>query len=70
MNPIVAKLSAFILEYVLGFFGKKSPISIESMQSAYKELSYSNIKAKERFNYTFYTIDESIKNAINGRFDV
>ena len=70
MNPIVAKLAAFILEHVIGFFGKKSPVSIESMQSAYKQLSYSNKKARERFNYTFYSIDESINNAINGRFDV
>ena len=70
MNPIVAKLAAFILEHVIGFFGKKSPVSIESMQSAYKQLSYSNKKARERFDYTFYSIDESIKNAINGRFDV
>jgi hypothetical protein len=67
---IVAKLAAFILEYVIGIFGKKSPVSIESMQSAYKQLSYSNKKARERFNYTFYSIDESINNAINGRFDV
>ena len=69
LSPALAKGTAFLLEHFLRFFGKKSSVSIESMQSAYKTSSYCNDKAKERFDYTFISVDDSIKNAINGRLD-
>tara|TARA_E500000331_G_C17167480_1_gene674537 strand:+ start:118 stop:1122 length:1005 start_codon:yes stop_codon:yes gene_type:complete len=68
LNAPLAKTIAFILENSLRLFGIKSPLTLESMQSAYKEVSYSNQKVKERFNYSFFTLEQSIDNAIKGRF--
>ena len=68
LNARVAKVTAFLLENSLRLFGIKSPLTIESIQSAYKQVSYSNQKVKKRFNYSFYTLEESIDNAIEGRF--
>lgn len=68
LNPRFAKVIAFLLENSLRLFGIKSPLTIESIQSAYKEVSYSNVKVKNRFNYSFYTLEQSIDNAIEGRF--
>ena len=68
LNAPVAKAIAFILENSLRFFGGKSPLTLESVQSAYKEVSYSNEKVKNRFNYSFFTLEQSIDNAIEGRF--
>ena len=68
LNAPLAKTIAFILENSLRLFGLKSPLTLESMQSAYKEVSYSNQKVKERFNYSFFTLEQSIDNAIKGRF--
>ncbi len=68
LNAAIAKTIAFILENGLRFFGVKSPLTLESMQSAYKEVSYSNEKVKNRFNYSFFTLEQSIDNAIEGRF--
>ena len=67
LNARVAKVTAFLLENSLRLFGIKSPLTIESIQSAYKQVSYSNQKVKKRFNYSFYTLEESIDNAIEGR---
>jgi nucleoside-diphosphate-sugar epimerase len=68
LNAPIAKAIAFILENGLRFFGIKSPLTLESMQSAYKEVSYSNQKVKDRFNYSFFTLEQSIDNAVKGRF--
>ena len=68
LNAPIAKIIAFMLENGLRFFGIKSPLTLESMQSAYKVISYSNQKVKDRFNYSFFTLEQSIDNAIKGRF--
>ena len=68
LNAPIAKAIAFVLENGLRFFGIKSPLTLESMQSAYKEISYSNQKVKDRFNYSFFTLEQSIDNAVKGRF--
>ena len=68
LNAPIAKAIAFVLENGLRFFGIKSPLTLESMQSAYKEITYSNQKVKDRFNYSFFTLEQSIDNAVKGRF--
>ena len=57
-----------LLRTVYRVFRKRSPISIESIQSAYKTLEYSNEKVKNRFDYNFYSIEDTIENAVKGRF--
>ncbi|MEJ6588479.1 MAG: NAD-dependent epimerase/dehydratase family protein [Crocinitomicaceae bacterium] len=68
LSAFLAKPIAYFLESILHLFRIKSPFSIESVQSAYKQLSYDNNKAIRRFDYTFYTMEESVLNAIEGRF--
>ena len=68
LNAPIAKAIAFVLENGLRFFGIKSPLTLESMQSAYKEITYSNQKVKDRFNYSFFTLEQSIDNTVKGRF--
>tara|TARA_B100001287_G_scaffold253178_1_gene235652 strand:- start:861 stop:1865 length:1005 start_codon:yes stop_codon:yes gene_type:complete len=68
LNAAIAKTLAFLLEHSLRFFGIKSPLTIESIQSAYKKVSYSNQKVKNRFNYSFFSLEDCINNAIEGRF--
>ena len=67
LNAPIAKAMAFTLEHSLRFFGIKSPLTIESIQSAYKEVSYSNQKVKARFDYSFFSLEDCINNAIEGR---
>jgi nucleoside-diphosphate-sugar epimerase len=68
LNKFIAYATAYIVENVYRFFRKRSPISIESIQSAYKTLEYSNEKVKKRFDYKFYSIEDTIENAVKGRF--
>lgn len=68
LNRGLGKSLAFIFEYGFRLFGSKSPFTIESMQAAYKELSYKNDKVKERFGYQFYSLEDTISNAVDGRF--
>ena len=68
LNKFFAHATAYVVENVYRVFRKRSPISIESIQSAYKNLEYSNEKVKKRFDYTFYSIDDTIENAVKGRF--
>ena len=68
LNKFLAHASAYIVENVYRVFRKRSPISIESIQSAYKTLEYSNEKVKNRFDYNFYSIEDTIENALKGRF--
>jgi len=68
LNKFFAHAIAYTVENAYRFFRKRSPISIESIQSAYKNLEYSNEKVKKRFDYTFYSIDDTIENAVKGRF--
>lgn len=68
LNKFLANASAYIVENVYRVFRKRSPISIESIQSAYKTLEYSNEKVKNRFDYNFYSIEDTIENAVKGRF--
>ncbi|MDB3905264.1 NAD-dependent epimerase/dehydratase family protein [Crocinitomicaceae bacterium] len=69
LNKTLAYFTAFTIENMYRIFRKRSPISIESIQSAYKSLEYSNEKVKKRFDYQFYTLEESMENAIKGRFN-
>ena len=69
LNQHFAHFLAFTIENVYRVFRKRSPLSIESIQSAFKTLVYSNEKVSTRFNYTFYSLDETIDNAVKGRFN-
>ena len=68
LNKTMAYTGAYILESAYRIFRKRSPISIESIQSAYKNLEYSNEKVKKRFDYNFHSIEDTMDNAIKGRF--
>lgn len=68
LNKNLAYTGAYILESSYRIFRKRSPISIESIQAAYKNLEYSNEKVKKRFDYKFHSIEDTIDNALKGRF--
>ena len=68
LNKFFAYAAAYIVENLYRVFRKRSHISIESIQSAYKTLEYSNEKVKKRFDHNFYSIEETIENAVKGRF--
>ena len=69
LNQGFATFLAYTIENTYRIFRKRSPISIESIQSAYKNLEYSNSKVSNRFDYTFYSIEDTFDNAIKGRFN-
>lgn len=69
LNKTFAKLLAFCIENTYRIFRKRSPVSIESMQAAYKNLEYTNEKVSNRFNYEFYSVEDTMENAIKGRFN-
>lgn len=55
---------------VLNFFmGKRASLTKESVNSLYGEKSYANEKIKKELDYTFYSLEESIQNAIAGRIN-
>ena len=69
LNKTLAYFTAATIENIYRIFRKRSPISIESIQSAYKTLEYSNEKVKKRFDYEFHTLEDTMDNAIKGRFN-
>lgn len=60
-----------IVRRLLGFFafftGKRPAITKETVNSLFSERTYSNEKVKKALNETFYTLEESVKFAIEGR---
>ena len=69
LNRTLAHVAAFTIENMYRIIRKRSPISIESIQSAYKNLEYSNEKVKKRFNYQFHALEDTMDNAVKGRFN-
>ena len=69
LNKTLAYITAFTIENTYRIFRKRSPISIESIQSAYKTQEYSNEKVKKRFDYEFHSLENTMENAIKGRFN-
>ena len=69
LNKTLANITAFTIENTYRIFRKRSPISIESIQSAYKTQEYSNEKVKKRFDYEFHSLENTMENAIKGRFN-
>jgi nucleoside-diphosphate-sugar epimerase len=50
-------------------FGKKSPLSIDTINSAYKKLEYDNSRIKEITAHSFYSLHETVANALKaGKF--
>jgi nucleoside-diphosphate-sugar epimerase len=68
INKQLALFVAFTMESLYRLFGKRSPVSVESIQASFKSLEYSNAKVVKRFNYQFHSIEDTIENTIKGRF--
>ncbi len=68
INKQLALFVAFTMESLYRLFRKRSPVSVESIQASFKSLEYSNTKVVKRFNYQFHSIEDTIENAIKGRF--
>ncbi|MEN9304197.1 MAG: hypothetical protein RL264_2626 [Bacteroidota bacterium] len=47
--------------------GEKKGLTVESVHSSYKTISYDNSKIKTALNHTFYTLEDTIENTIAGR---
>jgi nucleoside-diphosphate-sugar epimerase len=67
LNKGLAKFLTVIIESMYRVFRKRSPVSIESIYSAYHTHKYSNQKVTERFDYQFHTLQDTFDNAIKGR---
>jgi nucleoside-diphosphate-sugar epimerase len=63
----IALLSAYILEFFSRFSGKKSGLSIETVNSAYKNVAYDVSKIKAVIPIEFRTLEETIENVLNSR---
>lgn len=67
----VASFGLNMAKYIFGilylFSTKRSPITTETVNSAMSSVVYSNDKVKERLNYSFFTLKETIANAVDGR---
>lgn len=57
----------YIFRFIYFFSSKRSPITKETVNSALDTVVYSNEKCKKKLNYSFYTLDDTIENAVNGR---
>lgn len=45
-------------------FGKRPPLSVDTINSAYKKLTYDSSKIKEATSHSFYSLRETIENAL------
>jgi len=63
----LAVFFAFHLEKWNKLFGKKGGLSYDSARSSYNNISYSSEKLQKAISLSFYSLDDTIQNAINGR---
>jgi len=62
----IAKFYALLNELLGHITGKSSGISIESVHSGYKLISYDRSKIEKAIHITFHTLDETIDNVLKG----
>lgn len=71
-NPINKKwllLLARILGPIFRLIGKKSPLNLDTINSAYKNLAYDNSKIREVISHSFYSLSETVENSLKaGKF--
>jgi len=67
LNKGLAKFFTLIIESIYRVFRKRSPVSIESIYSAYHTCIYSNKKVTTRFDFQFHSLQDTIDNAVKGR---
>ena len=63
----VVRILAIITLPIFRLVGKRPPLSIDAIHSAYKMLSYESNKLKSSIDHSFYTLSETIDNSIRGR---
>jgi len=63
----IALFSAYIIEFFSRFSGKKSGLSIETVHSAYKNITYNISKIKAVVPIDFKTLEETVENVLNAR---
>jgi dihydroflavonol-4-reductase len=63
----IALISAYILEFFSRFSANKSGLSVETVHSAYKNITYDVSKIKEVVPIKFRTLDETIENVLKAR---
>ncbi|MFM6935992.1 MAG: NAD-dependent epimerase/dehydratase family protein [Flavobacteriales bacterium] len=62
----IALFYALINELLGHVTGKRSGVSIESVHSGYKNISYDRSKLEQAISISFHSLDETIDNVING----
>lgn len=67
VSKSIALLSAYILEFFSRFSGKKSGLSVETINSAYKNVAYDVSKIKTVIPIEFRTLEETIENVLKAR---
>lgn len=70
-SKAVGSLGLNLARYIFGFLHlfttKRSPITVETVNSALSTVVYSNEKCVKTLDYSFYKLDATIENAVNGR---
>lgn len=67
-KPIAKKwliLIARVIEPINRLMGRKSPLSVNTVNSAYRKLAYDNTKITDATSHSFYTLRETIENSLN-----
>jgi nucleoside-diphosphate-sugar epimerase len=71
-SPISKKWLVFISRISSPFYrlmGKKSPLSMDTINSAYKNLKYDNSKIIQATSHDFYSLQETVRNTLKaGKF--
>jgi nucleoside-diphosphate-sugar epimerase len=67
VSSVGLNMAKYLFGFIYLFSSKKSPITDETVNSAMSSTVYSNEKVKKALNYTFYSLKDTIENAINGR---
>jgi nucleoside-diphosphate-sugar epimerase len=71
-SPISKKWLVFLARISGPFYrllGKKSPLALDTINSAYKNLKYDNSRIKDITSHSFYSLQETVANALKaGKF--
>lgn len=66
----LSNIGRILMSLIFIFKKGKPSITKETVQSMYGHRAYSNKKIQSELDYSFYSIDETIENAINGRIQL
>lgn len=67
INKTIANFARTTVEFVSFFTRKRPSITKDSLNSLFGHKEFSNEKIRKALNYTFYSLEEQVDNAVKGR---